>query len=150
MLLQVNDEGQGLARQGEASCKSRSLPETVIMSIVVKGHHPFFLCLQPQCIPPSRACTRTRPMAGGCTVSTDFVHSEAAGLCHTEPAHTLVTAVPGMGNSPRLCQGVSEGAHTLNLCLISNHSLLSSSSAKQRHCQTFNHIKKSFNKLGSS
>lgn len=89
-------------------------------------------------------------MAGGCSVSTDFVHSEAAGLCHTEPTHTLVTALPGIGNSPRLCQGVSEGAHTLNPCLISNHSLLSFLSAKQRHCQTFNHIKKSFNKLGSS
>lgn len=38
-------------------------------------------------------------MAGSCSVSTDFVHSEAAGLCHSEPTHLLATALPEMGNS---------------------------------------------------
>lgn len=38
LLLQVNDEGWGSARQGEVSRKSRSLPAAVFMPIFMKAH----------------------------------------------------------------------------------------------------------------
>lgn len=52
-------------------------------------------------------------MAGSCSVSTDFVHSEAAGLCHSEPTHLLATALPEMGNSLQALTGCFRGcSHT--------------------------------------
>lgn len=52
-------------------------------------------------------------MAGDCSVSTDFVHSEAAGLCHTEPYPHLGHSIARGGELTQVLTGYFRGcSHT--------------------------------------